>query len=82
MKLVKLEKSMYTKILFSLPLLLLTCTITSAIAHSGRINDELPLMQHIYAHIGTGWMLLISLVILFRLVLLFGSQLRPKISAD
>ena len=50
--------------------------VTPAFSHGSHDAGLSAPMQHVYAHIGSAWMILISLIILGKLGMLFGRCLR------
>lgn len=67
---------MIPSILRILCLLLLSAPVTPVFAHGAHGGEGLTPVQHVYAHIGGGWMILVSMVVVTKLVLLFTRQLR------
>ena len=67
---------MHRKLIPGLWALFLTLTASPLFAHGGHGTELSTPTQHFYAHLGSGWMLLVSLVVLGKLVLLFSNHLR------
>ncbi len=59
-----------------LAIALSTGPLPAALAHGGHAAEDLTSLQHLFIHLGNGWMLLVGVVIAVKLYSLFRASHR------